>query len=138
MLMHAAVLTIQALALLAAHDATEGQARFKTTEDRALREIENMRKTLAELMPYLDKLNIRKSAIEREYTWNPLKPYKDLERFRNATKDLRRHLRQPAETFLPALAAAQPWVIEARLAADGSIDTRVQQLEMAATPPVAA
>ena len=140
-LIHAAVLTVQALALIAAHDATEGHARFKTTEDRALRDIETMRKTLAELMPCLNKLNIRKSAIEREYTWSPLKwgwePYRELERFRAATKELRRHLRQPAETLLPALAAAQPWVIEARLAADGSIETRVQQLEMATLPPVA-
>jgi hypothetical protein len=141
-LMHAAVLTVQALALLAAHDATESPARFKTTEAGALHEIAGMRKAFAKLMPCLHKLNIRKSAIEREYTWDPRKfgkePYKELERFRATTKELRRHLREPAETLLPALAAAQPWVIEARMAADGSIETRVQQLELAAASPARA
>jgi hypothetical protein len=140
-LMHAAVLTVQALALLAAHDATEGPARLETTEAAALREIEKMRTSLAELMPYLNKLNIRKSAVAREYA-RPLKwgsaPYKELEVFRAATKDLRRHLREPSEALLPPLTAAQPWVIEARMAADGSIETRVQELEVAAAPAAAA
>jgi len=137
-LMRAAVLTVRALALLARHAATtDDPVRLRTTQDLALREIETMRKDLAELMPYLTRLNVRKSAIEREHTWNPLlrrsELSEELERFRAATKDLRRQLRQPAEMLLPAPANAKPWMIEARLAADGSIETRVQQLEPAVT-----
>jgi hypothetical protein len=132
-LMHAARLRGQALTLLATHEATESPARFQVIEETALREISTMKTTLTELMPMLTRLNIRKSAIKREYTWNPLKwgvePYRELEQFRTATKELRAHLRAPVEKVVPALVASRQWVIEARQAADGSIETRVQQLE---------
>ena len=119
-LMRSAVLTVRALALLASHEAIADPARLETTRNAAILEIEQMRDTLARLSDGLLKLNIRKSAIERDYTWDPRRwgkePYKELEAFRLATKDLRRVLRRPPDQLVPTLVAASPWVVEARAA----------------------
>lgn len=134
-LMRAAVLTIRALALIATHDAREDPNRLETTQDAALREIEEMRSTLVRLSSMLNKLNIRTSAIERDAGWTPNKwgklPHDELEDYRVATKDLRRILRQPPDRLLPTLVASSPWVMEARMRADGSVETRVRELEIA-------
>jgi hypothetical protein len=134
-LMRAAVLTIRALALIATHDAKADPNRLETTQDAALREIEEMRSALVRLSSMLNKLNIRTSAIERDAGWTPNKwgklPHDELEDYRVATKDLRRILRQAPDRLLPTLVASSPWVMEARMRADGSVETRVHELEIA-------
>jgi hypothetical protein len=133
-ILHAALLTVRALALLATSEATSEPARLETTTEAAIREIEQLRVDLFRLSSTLSTLDIRKSAIEREFTWAPHKwgkePYEALNQYRARTKDLRRILRRPGESLLPKLVADKPWIIEARAGADGAFETRASQLEL--------
>jgi len=134
-LVRAALLTVRALALLASSEAASEPARLETTRDAAIGEIEELRSDLCRLSNTLSALNIRTSAIEREYGWAPNKwgkePRKELAEYRTQTKALRRLLRQP-NGVLPELVTAKPWIIEARAGPSGRIETRVGQLELMA------
>lgn len=140
-LLRAAALTVQALAVIAASEA-EDPTRLATTRDAAIREIAQLRADLTRLSGTLESLNVRRSAIEREYTYNPLKwgkePYEDLEVCRTSTKRMRQVLHQPAERLLPELVADTPWIMELRAGADGTIEACRDELELGPLPTTSA
>lgn len=92
-LMHASVLMVRALGLLTSFDAEHDPSRLSTSREGALRELDDVRQTVHHLSAALSRLNIRSSAIEREWTWAPHKwgsePYAELEAYRTATKGSR-------------------------------------------------